>query len=219
MLDLISPDAPPNKPGLYSQWSQPLLIGDIDFNPNPSYLLTETLPLPWQLHPPPRSASPSTQAEPVWLDLDATVDKTCALIAEAASQGAQLIAFPECLCISQASISHTGAILTLRRKIKATHMERTDFVRRRVRRVSRQRRGHAARPDGRLLSELIPPTEEGIIYADLDQDEIDKAKAFVDVVGHYSWPDLLWLGVGAKDRRHLRDDEGKTLESGSGASR
>lgn len=37
-----------------------------------------------------------TQAEPVWLDLDATVDKTCSLIAEAASNGAQLIAFPEC---------------------------------------------------------------------------------------------------------------------------
>jgi predicted amidohydrolase len=37
-----------------------------------------------------------TQAEPVWLDLDATVEKTCVLIAEAASHGAQLISFPEC---------------------------------------------------------------------------------------------------------------------------
>ncbi|GMF68596.1 unnamed protein product [Aspergillus oryzae] len=37
-----------------------------------------------------------TQAEPVWLDLKATVDKTCSLIAEAASKGAQLVSFPEC---------------------------------------------------------------------------------------------------------------------------
>jgi nitrilase len=37
-----------------------------------------------------------TQAEPVWLDLAGAVVKTCQLIAEAAEQGAQLIAFPEC---------------------------------------------------------------------------------------------------------------------------
>lgn len=35
------------------------------------------------------------QAAPVWLDLDATVDKTIALIEEAAANGAKLIAFPE----------------------------------------------------------------------------------------------------------------------------
>ena len=35
------------------------------------------------------------QAAPVFLDLDATVDKTIALIDEAAAQGARLIAFPE----------------------------------------------------------------------------------------------------------------------------
>lgn len=37
-----------------------------------------------------------TQHEPVWLDLDRTVDKTCRIIAEAAEAGAQLVAFPEC---------------------------------------------------------------------------------------------------------------------------
>ncbi|KAF6840300.1 aliphatic nitrilase [Colletotrichum plurivorum] len=37
-----------------------------------------------------------TQAEPAWLDLQASVAKTCTLITEAASAGAQLIAFPEC---------------------------------------------------------------------------------------------------------------------------
>ncbi|KAH7121491.1 carbon-nitrogen hydrolase [Dactylonectria macrodidyma] len=38
----------------------------------------------------------AVQAEPVWLDLPATVKKTCQLISEAASNGAKLIAFPEC---------------------------------------------------------------------------------------------------------------------------
>lgn len=36
-----------------------------------------------------------TQAEPVWLDLEATVEKTCRLIAEAARNGAELVTFPE----------------------------------------------------------------------------------------------------------------------------
>jgi nitrilase len=37
----------------------------------------------------------AVQAEPVWLDLDATVDKTVELIADAAGRGADLVAFPE----------------------------------------------------------------------------------------------------------------------------
>lgn len=36
-----------------------------------------------------------TQHEPVWLDLDGAVSKTCAIIAQAAAGGAQLVAFPE----------------------------------------------------------------------------------------------------------------------------
>lgn len=38
----------------------------------------------------------AVQAEPVWLDLQGTVNKTCQLITEAASNGAKLVAFPEC---------------------------------------------------------------------------------------------------------------------------
>jgi nitrilase len=37
-----------------------------------------------------------TQAEPIWLNLDATIAKTCKLIEEAAQHGAKLITFPEC---------------------------------------------------------------------------------------------------------------------------
>lgn len=37
----------------------------------------------------------AVQAEPVWLDIDGTVDKTVTLIQEAAAKGADLIAFPE----------------------------------------------------------------------------------------------------------------------------
>jgi hypothetical protein len=37
-----------------------------------------------------------TQTEPVWLNLNATIEKTCKLITEAAENGAQIITFPEC---------------------------------------------------------------------------------------------------------------------------
>jgi nitrilase len=37
--------------------------------------------------------------------------------------------------------------------------------------------------------------EEGILYADLDLDEITKAKIDFDVVGHYARPDVFQLNV------------------------
>jgi len=37
-----------------------------------------------------------TQHEPVWLDLEGTITKTCKIIAEAAEAKAKLVVFPEC---------------------------------------------------------------------------------------------------------------------------
>ncbi|CAN8100789.1 unnamed protein product [Discula destructiva] len=308
-----------------------------------------------------------TQAEPVWLNLDATVDKTCALIAEAATNGAKLVTFPECwipgypswiwarsvdpmlsseyiknslqmdspqmsriqqaaaqhkivvalgfsenhhdsLYIGQAIIDADGKLLNHRRKLKATHMERTIFgdagvecldsvvdtaagvrvgalscwehiqpllkfhtIQQREQihvsawppvyehggvadmgLYSMSREGievlsrtyaiesqsfvlHTSAvlselgiqkmqtqagiimntpgggcsaifgPDGRKLSTDIPSTEEGILYATINLDDILQSKAFVDICGHYSRPDLLCLGVDSGEKEHVRD--------------
>ncbi|KAL7757147.1 hypothetical protein ACKLNR_011674 [Fusarium oxysporum f. sp. zingiberi] len=60
--------------------------------------------------------------------------------------------------------------------------------------------GHSAAvgPDGRRLTLPLgggDPTVEGIVYADLDLERVVTNRGFLDVVGHYSRPDLLWLGV------------------------
>ncbi|KAL1628492.1 hypothetical protein SLS56_005837 [Neofusicoccum ribis] len=322
-----------------------------------------------------KSKSPSTirvavtQAEPEWLDLEKAVQKTCALIEEAASNGAKLVTFPECwitgsrvvdftlsatyiknslrvpspemdtiracaaahsigvvlgfsenhhssLYIAQATISPAGELVAHRRKIKPTHMERTVFgdaaggantlantvalplgqeedvrvsalacwehaqpllkyhtalqrpavhvgawppvyahggaadptlwsmSREGCRSLSQtfaveaqafvlhttavlgpkgvERMGTSGGaimnapgggssavygPDGRKLTEDLESTEEGILYADLDMDEVLKAKGFLDLGGHYSRPDILWLGVDAKAKEHLLEKE------------
>ncbi|KAM3498802.1 hypothetical protein MY10362_007892 [Beauveria mimosiformis] len=305
-----------------------------------------------------------TQAEPVWLDLDATVDKTCALITEAAKNGAKILAFPEAwipgypawiwsrpmdpelttryiqnslkldspqaakikqcaaensivvvlgfsenvngsLYISQAIIDADGEVRLTRNKMKATHMERTIFgdsfgdcldsvTDTEVGRVgalncwehlqpllkyhlySQKEQIHVASwlpdhkdvpegalesvshkgisaiaqvyaiesqsfvlhsttvitqpgldlmgitrgplmstpgggnsavlgPDGSKLSVDIPEDEEGIVYATIDLDDILKARALIDTCGHYSRPDLLWLGVDKEIKRHVRN--------------
>lgn len=50
-------------------------------------------------------------------------------------------------------------------------------------------------PDGSELSEPMDPGTEGIAYAEIDLADRNKAKATLDLVGHYSRPDLLSLQV------------------------
>lgn len=50
-------------------------------------------------------------------------------------------------------------------------------------------------PDGAPLVEALPPGEEGLLIADIDLSTIEFAKQMIDVVGHYSRPDLLNLNI------------------------
>ncbi|GAW11386.1 hypothetical protein ANO14919_007300 [Xylariales sp. No.14919] len=58
-------------------------------------------------------------------------------------------------------------------------------------------------PDGRRLT---PPLEEGnasaegLVFADLDLTMVITNRHFIDVVGHYSRPDLLWVGVDKRQK-------------------
>ncbi|KAJ1326898.1 nitrilase [Microdochium nivale] len=62
-------------------------------------------------------------------------------------------------------------------------------------------------PDGRSLTEPADETVETILYADLDLDEIIKAKMFADCTGHYSRPDLLWLNTDKQVKSVVRGVE------------
>jgi len=53
-------------------------------------------------------------------------------------------------------------------------------------------------PDGRRLTPALGDGKadtEGIVYCDLDLTKVVATRGFLDIVGHYSRPDLLWLGV------------------------
>ncbi|KAH7073509.1 cyanide hydratase/nitrilase-like protein [Paraphoma chrysanthemicola] len=321
-----------------------------------------------------------TQHEPVWFDLEATVDKTCRLIEEAASGGAQLIAFPEVwitgypawiwarpvdpplalkyiksslsydsplmskicataksskiavilgfsenshnsLYISQCTISASGEIIMKRRKFKPTHMERTVFgdaggsslnnvaevegvgkvgalacwehmqpllkyhtmsLREQIHVAawppihpfeegspglysmtaegcavlaqtyaiesatfvlhctsvmtttgveahSTQGNpmfgpsggGHSAvyGPDGRRLTKPLPADQEGLIFADLPMDMLIGLRHFADAVGHYSRPELLWLGVDTREKKHVRSEGSDEIAKENGTEK
>ncbi|PKK42388.1 hypothetical protein CI102_13501 [Trichoderma harzianum] len=291
----------------------------------------------------------AVQAEPVWLDLESTIAKTCRLIKEAASNGAQIVSFPEAfvpgypawiwvramdfetniryadnslsidseemerlkacaaennivvclgyseregnsLYIGQYTIDNTGELVMSRRKLKPVHMERTIFgdgngpslnnvattgvgrvgqlscageeihcaawppvaphpggpapysmadeavasfssvysmqaqcftlhstaviSQRSIEKLGveqtplfNQPGGGNARiygPDGRLLTKDLPPSEEGMVYADLDMSLITKEKGFLDNCGHAGRPELLWLGRHASHQGPVR---------------
>ncbi|KAL4899071.1 hypothetical protein BDW74DRAFT_189544 [Aspergillus multicolor] len=58
-------------------------------------------------------------------------------------------------------------------------------------------------PDGRQLTELTDPKFDGLIYCDIDLDQIDYAKHLTDPVGHYSRPDLLRLLVDDQPKHYV----------------
>lgn len=61
-------------------------------------------------------------------------------------------------------------------------------------------------PDGRRLTEPLDSTTEGIIYADLDMNQIVATKIFADATGHYSRPDLMSLNVCNKVKKMVQVD-------------
>lgn len=69
--------------------------------------------------------------------------------------------------------------------------------------------GHSAvyGPDGRRLTKAIPPDQEGFVYADLPMDMLVSLRHFADPCGHYSRPELLWLGVDTREKKHVRGEE------------
>lgn len=58
-------------------------------------------------------------------------------------------------------------------------------------------------PDGRKLTEDVDSTKDAIVYANLDMDEITRIKMFADPMGHYSRPDLMWLGTNKEVKKML----------------
>jgi nitrilase len=60
-------------------------------------------------------------------------------------------------------------------------------------------------PDGQKLSEDLPAAEEGLVVVDCDYDDLLRNKAFLDVVGHYSRPDLLRLVVDRVEKKCVED--------------
>ncbi|KAL3419466.1 aliphatic nitrilase [Phlyctema vagabunda] len=60
-------------------------------------------------------------------------------------------------------------------------------------------------PDGSDISEnTLGVEEEGLVFANLDFSEINRTKHFLDTTGHYSRPDLLWLGTDTREKKHVR---------------
>ena len=58
-------------------------------------------------------------------------------------------------------------------------------------------------PDGAPLVEALAPWEESLLIADIDLSTIDFAKQMIDVVGHYSRPDLLSLNITSEAAKHV----------------
>lgn len=70
-------------------------------------------------------------------------------------------------------------------------------------------------PDGRRLTEPLGDGKadtEGIIYADLDLTKIVGTRGWLDTIGHYSRPDLLWLGVDKQQKEVVIAKRSRSME-------
>jgi nitrilase len=75
-------------------------------------------------------------------------------------------------------------------------------------------------PDGRLVSEFkLKPDQEGLVIAEIDPSMSIMAKSFLDICGHYSRPDLLWLGCDTRERKHKMDTPKADVEMANGIQR
>ena len=54
-----------------------------------------------------------------------------------------------------------------------------------------------------VAKKLLSSGEEGIVYADINLEDITHAKHFVDTVGHHLRPDMLSLKVNAAPTKHV----------------
>ncbi|CEI68301.1 unnamed protein product [Fusarium venenatum] len=182
-----------------------------------------------------------TQAEPEWLDLAGSVNKTCSLINEATENGARLVAFPECWIlgypgwiwqrpvdpyIENSLKVDSDEMRTIQACAKSNSIAislgfsgRTESNSLYIYQVIINPEGEIATgllfqepggghsavygPDGRRLTKPLAngdATAEGIVYTELDLRVIVTNRSFLDVVGHCSRPDLLWLGVDKKQK-------------------
>ncbi|KAL2673741.1 hypothetical protein Neosp_012184 [[Neocosmospora] mangrovei] len=252
------------------------------------------------------------QHEPEWMDLQGSVNKACSIIAEAAQNGAKLVAFPEAfipgypawlasqpmnakmhadyiknsLVVDSEEMAKIQAcaarnhIVPLLKYHTATHREEihcaawpplfphagpelyslaqegalvlaqayaietqtftlhssTVLTEKGIEKLgsrggllmSKPGGGTSAviRPDGKIISTPLEPTAEGLVYADLNMDQGIMARSYLDICGHYSRPDLLWLGCDTRVRKHKvdanrsssshRPESWATVTSGSG---
>jgi nitrilase len=56
------------------------------------------------------------------------------------------------------------------------------------------------------LTKSLPADQEAFIYAELPMDMLVSMRHFADPVGHYSRPELFWLGVDASEKKHVRNE-------------
>ncbi len=54
-----------------------------------------------------------------------------------------------------------------------------------------------------MAKELLGDGEEGIVYGNINLENIGRAKHFLDTVGHHSRPDMLSLKVNAAPTKHV----------------